>query len=437
MIQGSRGATALVGMPGLVVGAQQVVEGELWLHVETTADVMGCAGCGSRATGHGRQRTLVRDLAVSGRPTVLCVAKRRWRCVEPDCEVNTWTEQVPGIVPRAVLTERARRRVAEMVNVDGDSVAAAAAAFGVGWHTANGAVAEFTDPHVEDPNRLDGVEAIGVDEKRFLNATPTSRTRYTTQIVDLDRHRVLDVLEGRSRDVVGDWLRDRGADWCENIRLATLDPSAGYRRALEDHLPEATLVVDHWHVVRLANRAIDQVRRRVQNQTLGHRGRKDDPLYRIRRALLTAYERLTDTRFEWMCSMLAVGPIGDPDGEVGACFVAKELLREVFAATDEAHARRRMITFYTFCADADIAELIRLAHTVSRWSELIFNYHRTGRATNGRVENAHMLVEKIRRNAHGFRNLDNYRRRIIGRHGIKWHTPPVRRIRGRQPRFIA
>ena len=140
-----------------------------------------------------------------------------------------------------------------------------------------------------------------MDEKRFLNATPTSRTRYTTQIVDLDRHQVLDVIEGRSRDVLGDWLAERGTDWCDNIRLATLDPAAGYRRALEDHLPKATLVVDHWHVIRLANRAIDEVRRRVQNETLGHRGRKDDPLYRVRRVLLTGYEQLTEDRFQWMC----------------------------------------------------------------------------------------------------------------------------------------
>lgn len=325
-----------------------------------------------------------------------------------------------------------------MVNQDGDSMAAAAATFGVGWHCANQAVVEFTDPHVEDPDRLEGVEAIGVDEKRFLNATPTSRTRYTTQIVDLERHQVLDVLEGRSRDVVGEGLSERGTDWCENIRLATLDPSAGYRRALEDHLPAATLVVDHWHCVRLANRAIDGVRRRVQNETLGHRGHKDDPLYRIRRVLLTGYERLTDTRFEWRCSMLAVG---DPDGVVGAAFVAKELLREVFAALDEAHARRRMIAFYTFCADTDIAELTRLAHTVSRWAELIFNYHHTGRASNGRTENIHMLVEKVRRQAHGFRNLTNYRRRIIGRHGIKWHTqtrpPNTRAANHASPRRTA
>lgn len=434
VIQGSRGATALVGMPGLVVGAQVVAEGELWLYVETTADVVGCGGCGTGAVGHGRSSTLVRDLPVSGRPTVLVLAKRRWRCPDPDCDVKTWSETIEEVRPRAVLTERARRRIAEMVNVDGDSIASAAATFGVGWHCANQAVAQFTDPHVDDPSRLEGVSAIGVDEKRFLNATPTSRTRFTTQIVDLDRHLVLDVIEGRSRDVLDDWLAKRGADWCAAISLATLDPAAGYRRALVDHLPNATLVVDHFHCVKLANQAIDDVRRRVQNETLGHRGRKADPLYRARRVLLTGHERLSEDRFAWMASLLAVG---DPDGEIGATWVGKELLREVFSAQDEAHARRRMIAFYVYSADAEVPELTRLARTVSRWSELIFAYHRTGRASNGRTENAHMHVEKIRRQAHGFSNIDNYRRRLIGRLGIKWHTQPTARIRGRQPRFIA
>ena len=190
VIQGNRGATALVGMPGFVVGAQQLVDGELWLLVETTADFVGCRGCGTGAWGHGRSRTLVRDLPVAGRPTVLAWWKRRWRCDESNCEVETWSETTPQIASRAVLTERARRRLADMVNIDGSSIASAAAAFGVGWHTANQATADYTDPHVDDPERLEGVEAIGVDEKRFLNATPTHRTVFTTQVVDLDRHRV-------------------------------------------------------------------------------------------------------------------------------------------------------------------------------------------------------------------------------------------------------
>jgi len=434
VINGSDGATALVGMPGFVVGAQVLVEGEWWLYVETTADVVGCPGCGSRAVGHGRARTAVRDLPIAGRPVVLAFARRRWRCPEQLCAVTTWSEQVDAIAPRASITERARARLAEMVNVEGYSIAAAAAEFGVGWHTANQAVADYTDPVVEDPARFEGVTAIGVDEKRFLNATAGHRAIFTTQIVDLDRHRLLEVIEGRSRDVLGAWLADRGEPWCAAITLATLDPAAGYRRALLDHLPDATLVVDHFHAVKLANAAIDDVRRRVQQQTLGHRGRNTDPLYRGRRVFLTAYERLPEDRIAWMLDLLAQG---DPDGEVAAAILAKELLREVYAAIDEAHARRRLTVFFQHCANAEVPELTRLARTIDRWHDELLAYHRTGRASNGRVENTHMLAERIRRNAHGFTNIDNYRRRLIGRLGIQWDTVPTRRIRGRQPRHIA
>jgi hypothetical protein len=150
--------------------------------------------------------------------------------------------------------------------------------------------------------------------------------------------------------------------------------------------------------------------------------------------LLTGDERLTEDRFQWMRSLLDQG---DPYGEVAAAWIAKEHLRDVYDAHDEAHARRRMIAFYLHCADADIPELGRLARTISRWAEQIFAYHRTARASNGRVENTHMLAEKIRRNSHGFTNHRNYRRRLLGRLGIKWHTQPTARIRGRQPRSIA
>ena len=110
-----------------------------------------------------------------------------------------------------------------------------------------------------------------------------------------------------------------------------------------------------------------------------------------------------------------------PTGRLAAAWIAKELLREVYATTDEAHARRRMIAFYLWCADADVPELARLGGTISRWAEPIFAYHTTGRATNAPVGNRHMLAEKIRRISHGFRNPDNDRRRLIGRLGITWH----------------
>ena len=72
-----------------------------------------------------------------------------------------------------------------------------------------------------------------------------SGSALTTQIDDLDRHRLLDVIEGRSADVLGSWLAERGVDWCAGITLATLDPAAGYRKALDTHLPNTVRAVDH------------------------------------------------------------------------------------------------------------------------------------------------------------------------------------------------
>ena len=261
MIQSSAGVTALVGLPDLVVGVQALVDGEWWLYVETTADWAACPECGCRAVGHGRGRSAVRDLPIAGRPTVLWFARRRWRCPDPHCETNTWSEHCDSIAARASLTCRARARIADLVNIDGWTITATAAEFGVSWATANSAVVEFSDPIIEHPDRVGGVRAIGVDEKRFTNAKAGRSTTFTTQIVDLEHRQLLDVVKGRPGVPLHTWLTQQGARWYSQITLATLDPAAGYRRALLDNLPNATVVVDHFHPVRLANKAIDDTHR--------------------------------------------------------------------------------------------------------------------------------------------------------------------------------
>jgi transposase len=245
-----------------------------------------------------------------------------------------------------------------------------------------------------------------------------------TGFVDLDRHRLLDVVEGRTAQGVSDWLAAQPAPWLAAIGTVTLDPYAGYARGLGDGLPHAELVVDHFHAVRLANGALDEVRRRVQQETLGHRGRKGDPLYRIRRQLLVAHERLTDRGWARIEAGLVAG---DPAGEVGAAYLAKELLREVYATTSERRARRRLERFYARCRTADVVELRRLASTVRPWEHEILGWHRTG-LSNGPTAAMNLLIKKIKRVGHGFRNLENYCLRLLLHCGVQWHTPPVARI---------
>ena len=102
-------SAALLGLDGFVVRTCAEVGGELELLIETTADLVGCPGCGAVARAKDRRPTWVRDLPLGGRPVVLCWWKRVWCCPHPRCEVKTWTERHPAIAPRACLTERARQ----------------------------------------------------------------------------------------------------------------------------------------------------------------------------------------------------------------------------------------------------------------------------------------------------------------------------------------
>jgi transposase len=116
--------------------------------------------------------------------------------------------------------------------------------------------------------------------------------------------------------------------------------------------------------------------------------------------------------------------------------LAKELLRQTYLAVDAFDARRRLVAFYDYCASSDVAELERLGHTIARWEAPILRWHRT-RLTNAATEGTNLVIKNIKRLGFGFRNLDNYRLRLLLRCGAPWQTRPVASIRPRQPRITA
>jgi transposase len=116
---------------------------------------------------------------------------------------------------------------------------------------------------------------------------------------------------------VGLWKRSANADpaWIKGIEVVATDLPQSCRAGLSPHIDHAIRVAEPFHVVRVANRCLDAVRRRVQYETLGHRGRKDDLLYKIRKLLLTASERLDEHECVQMLLSLRTG---DPHNEVVA-----------------------------------------------------------------------------------------------------------------------
>jgi transposase len=136
MDDGSSGATALLEMDGFVVLASIEEAGELFISVETTADVVGCASCGVRAVGHGRSVIQIRDQPAGGRPVRLIWRKRRWFCRDPDCSTKSFTETSEAI--EGSLTARAAWEICRLIGEDGCSVAKSARDFGIGWACAMG-----------------------------------------------------------------------------------------------------------------------------------------------------------------------------------------------------------------------------------------------------------------------------------------------------------
>ena len=259
----------MLGLAGMAVLAVSDSDGEVEYAIETTAATGWCPVCGAQARLHNRRPTWVRDLPAGDRAVTLVWVKRIWRCTHLECEQQTWTESHPQIRPRAAWTERARKQACRRVGRDGHSVAAVARDFGVGWAAVMAAVIEYGSALIEHPDRIEGVAAVGVDETAFARANPIRSTVFATGIVDLHRGKLIDIIPGRSRKVLADWLIDQLAEWTAGIEVAALDPFRGYGAALSAGLPNAMRVLDAFHVVRLGFAAVDDVRRRVQQQTCG------------------------------------------------------------------------------------------------------------------------------------------------------------------------
>lgn len=424
-------AEALLGLDGFRVLDVDETPDEVTVTVETTTDVVGCSSCGVRARAKDRVRVDIRDLPCFGRPARLVWMKRRWRCADPDCDAKTWSEGSEYVPPRAVLTERAGREATRQVGELALPVAVVARELGVCWWTVMDAVVLHGTPLVEDPRRVKKVRALGIDETSFLSATREHRTIYVTGLVDLDRKRMIDLVPGNAAPDLRRWCENQEPAWLRSVRVVATDLAESYRAGTSPHLDHATRVADPFHVVRVANRCVDKVRRRVQNETLGHRGRKDDPLYRIRKLLLSGYERLDERGHDRVLLGLRHG---DPHDELLGAWLAKESVRDIYLTDDVREARVLLDKAIVGCKSDEVEEIRSLGDTLERWRTEILNHHRTG-ASNGPTEGLNLCVKKVKRAGRGFTRFEHYRLRVLlHAGGVTWpKRPSPPRIRTRSP----
>jgi transposase len=364
--------------PDRAVLACRVVEPDEW-----------CRRCGCQGSPRD---TVVRRLAhepLGWRPTTLEVSVRRYRCTE--CG-HVWRQDTSTAAePRAKLSRRGLRWALEGIVCQHLTIARVAEGLAVSWNTANDAVlAEGQRVLIADPDRFDGVRVIGVDEHVWRHTRRGDK--FVTVIIDLtsirDRSgpaRLLDMVQGRSKQAFKQWLAERTEDWRNGVEVVAMDGFTGFKTATTEELPTAAAVMDPFHVVRLAGDALDQCRRRIQQAVHGHRGRKDDPLYRARRTLHTGADLLTDSQQQRLEKLFA----DDVHVQVQATWGIYQRMIAAYREPDRTRGRHLMeqvIASVSHGVPGALREVITLGRTLTKRAGDVLAYFDRPGTSNGPTE---------------------------------------------------
>jgi transposase len=238
--------------------------------------------------------------------------------------------------------------------------------------------------------------------------------KYVTVIIDLtpvrDKTgpaRLLDMVEGRSKRAFQDWLAQRPKQWRDRVEVVAMDGFSGFKTASTEELPDATTVMDPFHVVRLAGNALDECRRRVQLDTCGHRGRKTDPLYASRRTLHTGADLPTDRQHARLAALFAV----DAHVEVEATWTMYQRTVAAYREPDRRKGRAMMAALIATLSTGvpkPLQELAALGRTLKKRAADVLAYFDRPGTSNGPTEAINGRLEHLRGSALGFRNLTNY-----------------------------
>jgi len=370
-----------------------------------------CRRCGCEGAARD---TVTRRLAhepFGWRPTTLVVTIRRYRCT--GCG-HVWRQDTTlAAEPRAKLSRRGLGWALEGIVCQHLTVARVAEGLGVAWNTANDAVlAEGKRVLIDDTTRFDGVQVVGVDEHVWRHTRRGDK--YVTVIIDLTGirdgtgpARLLDMVEGRSKQAFKTWLAQRPQAWRDGVEVVAMDGFTGFKTATSEELPDAVPVLDPFHVVRLAGDALDQCRRRVQQAIHGHRGYKDDPLYSARRTLHTGAGLLTDRQAQRLRDLFAA----DEHVEVQATWGIYQRMIAAYREPDRQRGRdlmSKLIASVSNGVPTALSEVITLGRTLKKRAADVLAYFDRPGTSNGPTEAINGRLEHLRGSALGFRNLTNY-----------------------------
>ena len=358
-------ASRLLGMAGLRVTGVLEAEGDaLDLQVESVGRAGACPHCdGEDLVIKERPVVGVRDLPLAGRVARLWWRKRRWRC--RGCGA-THTEQHPALPARQRVSGRFRERLAVRAAAGGAHAEIAREERTSRYQVARALALVALSP-------AGAVRRLSLDE-----AHHRAGRELATVISDLDRRRVVEVLDGRSQRVVAAYLRGLSPRQRRAIAVVSIDPYEPYRQAIRAELPRARIVADRFHLVRGANTALDSVRRERQRQAgrrrpkgarrSGHLATWAPELFRARRLLAKGAERLSERERRRLCELFGADPV------IGAAWGLKEAFRAIYRAPDRQEAEMRLDRFLGAVERQVLPPFSSFAEGVRGWRQELLAY---------------------------------------------------------------
>ncbi len=381
-----------LGLPQLRILKQKELEG----HFEVTVIYRGenaiCPRCGKVASKeHDRRPQLKQDRRLRDKVVFLTLMKRRFRCLWCG-KVFTEPDEVFG------SKRRSSHRFREYLGQEAlhQTVKRTAQKERVGEGLVRRCVVEEIGRRLEAKGVEETPEFIGLDEFSVKR-----RHLYHTAICNLVKGEVMEVVEGQGRQKVEGYL-DNLPD-PERVKGVAMDMHEPFRQAVQMCLSQAKVVVDKFHFIRHVNKAMDKVRSRLQG---GNRRGKRRALFRSRYTLLKGAERLADWEKERLNRLFYCYP------ELKKAWVFKESFRAWYRDTDRIRAEERLGLLEEKIKGDSLPEFKELLHTLTNWREEILNYF-DYRITNGFVEGKNNRIKTIKRMAYGYRNMDNFRMRIL------------------------
>jgi transposase len=229
--------TVFSGLSALVIDDVDDAGEAIVVQARTRAGAVACPGCGAETWRvHGYHERTAADVPVDGRRVLVKVRARRMRCPALDCKVQTFREQVPGVLER--YQRRISRLTAQVSAVARELAGRASArllpALGItaSRHTALRVLLKIPLPGAAVPRVL-GIDDFALRRGRV----------YATVLIDAETGRRVDVVPGRTTDAAGAWLRDH-----PGIEVLCRDGSGAYGEAARRALPGAVQVSDRWHL---------------------------------------------------------------------------------------------------------------------------------------------------------------------------------------------